>query len=104
MKAASAQARPERHGLQVRPGAGRQVQGRNLKMQQAAAARGLVAELAADGAQADEELAADGAEGDASELPNNAGRTGSDVICRPSGSDGQTRSSESGSLGRAVLM
>ena len=33
-------------------------------MQQAAAPRGLAAELAADGAQVDEELAADGAEGD----------------------------------------
>ena len=88
-------------------------------MQQAVAVREPVAEFAADGAQADEELAADGAEAD--EPPNKApgaGRTGlpkmpqlsgeeesgSDVICWPSGSDGHTRSSESGSSGRVVLM
>ena len=87
-------------------------------MQQAVAVRELVAERAADGAQADEELAADGAEADP---PNrqtkhpvqggqacrrcpNSEESGSDVICWPSGSDGHTRSSESGSSGRVVLM
>ena len=86
-------------------------------MQQAAAARERVAELAADGAQADEELAADGAEegpptrqtkhpvqgGQACRRCPNS-ESGSDVICWPSGSDGHTRSSESGSSGRVVLM